>query len=171
MISLLLGKLALTLKNALPAPTISPSGDLAPLNIRPSVSLLLLRIGKPKDLIMHQLKKLLTIVLVLPFLVASPVPDHEWDGKDGHEPRYNCISDSDAIKLASIWENFYVNFDLTLATKYLAPDLRVISDSINFLVAYPLKNVTVWIIPAFEYSILNATLLQATWLFGPAIDN
>jgi hypothetical protein len=104
---------------------------------------------------MYHFKNLLTAIFFVPFLMANPVSYNEWDGEDGHYPRDNCITDSAATKLASIWENLYVNFDVAVAKKYLAPDLRVISDSINFLVVAPLKNATVGNYPAFQYSSLG----------------
>jgi hypothetical protein len=81
-------------------------------------------------------------------------------------PRDNRISNSAAAKLTTIWENLYVNFDIAAAKKYLAPDLRVISDSINFPAVAPLKNATVCIILP-----LNIALYATSFHFHPTHVN
>ena len=75
------------------------------------------------------------LLAVAPFVAANPVANqqNDWDGDDGHTPRSGCLSDHSAQMIVSKFEQFFVQIDPDIATKYLTKDFHVYSDSTNYV--------------------------------------
>ena len=86
-----------------------------------------------------------SFLIFLAHVTASPAPG-DRHGHSDHHHRHDCLTDAEANQIATIWENFYSDpstlSNAQLVDTYLAEDLQVFSDSINWVT--PGADHTVW---------------------------